>query len=290
MMYNCINIGRTVYLNTSFGTNRPSGRITELLLMHYVINYYCVSHIGGCRRTNQDNFICASRYRGADEPIFEMNGEVFLFADPVFGVFDGMGGEECGEIASFVAAETANKTSWIDNRAETFEQYCKTANLNICKFASENGISSMGTTAAMIGFSEKSMTVCNIGDSKIFRIKKRSAEQLSMDHVSVSVFGTKPPLYQYLGISPEELVIEPYVFETGFKNKDRFLICSDGLTDMVDQETIVKILKKGSPENAIGELLSEALKNGGKDNITIILITVKRRIFNRSKRGRKLHS
>ena len=101
-------------------------------------------------------------------------------------------------------------------------------------------------------------------------------KQLSVDHVSVSAFGMKPPLSQNLGIPPTEMIIDPYLLELPYKDNDLYLICSDGLTDMVKNEEIAEILKNELPGDAIESLLSKALKAGGRDNITIILCKIKR--------------
>ena len=69
----------------------------------------------------------------------------------------------------------------------------------------------MGTTAAILAFTGNGVTLCNIGDSKIFRFCDGELEQISKDHVTVAAYGVKPPLSQNLGISPTELIIDPYL-------------------------------------------------------------------------------
>ena len=134
----------------------------------------------------------------------------------------------------------------------------------------------MGTTAAMLVFADKEIALCNIGDSKIFRLYDGSLEQISKDHVGVSAFGVKPPLSQNLGIPPSELVIAPYFARGAYNDGDVYLICSDGLTDMVSVEEITEVLVSKPIEEAITLLLDKALANGGKDNTTIILCKIER--------------
>ena len=98
-----------------------------------------------------------------------------------------------------------------------------------------------------------------------------------MDHVTVAAFGVKPPLSQNLGIQPTELVIDPYFARGPYNDGDIYLICSDGLTDMVTSEEISKILTSAEVlNNAIEKLLEKALTNGGRDNVTIVLCKIER--------------
>ena len=85
--------------------------IEEEESMHYKIQYSCLSHIGNIRKMNQDNFICDGRYMSVnDVPMkFPLCGTKTSKDKSVFGVFDGLGGEECGEIASYIASKTASE-------------------------------------------------------------------------------------------------------------------------------------------------------------------------------------
>ena len=245
--------------------------------MKYSIEYSCISHIGNCRSVNQDNFICEGRYRkpndaDPDKPlqgVISSEGENCLF-----GVFDGMGGEECGEVASLIAAQTASEYKFDDDASQKIVSLCFEANKRICDYTSANSISSMGTTAAMLIFTNNEIYLCNIGDSKVFRLFGRDMDQISYDHVAISAFGKKPPLSQNLGIPQDEMIIEPYISKGFYHDNDRYLICSDGLTDMVGVDRIKKILYNEPFEKTAGILLKEALANGGKDNITIITIRI----------------
>ena len=254
--------------------------------MHYKIHYSCLSHIGNVRNVNQDNFICDRRYMENDETSikFPISGTKTSKDVAVFGIFDGMGGEECGEIASYIASKAALDIEIGKDATTALSQFCQKANLDICDYATLHEVSSMGTTAAMLVFTEKEVALCNIGDSKIFRLCDGKLEQISMDHVAIAAFGIKPPLSQNLGIPPNELVIDPYLARGPYNDGDIYLICSDGLTDMVSVEEITEVLNSNSIEGAISTLLDKALAGGGKDNITIILCKIERQsgwLFNR---------
>lgn len=264
--------------------------------MRYEILYSCISHIGNVRSINQDNFICNGIYMKIYHPEikFPLNGKVISKTPTLFGIFDGMGGEECGEIASFIAAKEASTMPLNKNGVLTLTEYCKWSNDKICEYAENNSVSAMGTTAAMLLCSKDDITLCNIGDSKVFRFVDGELEQISKDHVVISAFGTKPPLSQNLGIPPDQLLIEPYLSQGRYKNGDKYLICSDGLTDMLTLEEIKDLLTSQQVEESATNLVNKALENGGKDNVTVILLEIKQkknkimRVFNRQNGGRKV--
>ncbi|MBR4868852.1 MAG: serine/threonine-protein phosphatase [Clostridia bacterium] len=245
--------------------------------MYYEITYSCMSVTGNVRKMNQDNFICNGVYLQLNQP--DMNvpvgGTVTSETPTLFGVFDGMGGEECGEVASLIAAQEAMTLMQDKNDAVSLSEYCFRANDKICDYANSHSVSSMGTTAAMMLFGAKGITLCNIGDSKIFRFADNGLEQISQDHVAMAPFGRKPPLSQNLGIPPQIMVIEPYLSQGEYNDGDRFLICSDGLTDMVSNEEIQEMLQWYSTDEAVANLVGLALENGGRDNISIIAIDIK---------------
>jgi len=244
--------------------------------MEYSIEYFCVSHKGNLRSTNQDNFYCLNEYMPSDNNGSDgvINGVARSMDTPVFAVFDGMGGEECGEVAAYIAAKQISECKFEHTSHLELLQYCKIANDEICKYTAENSLVSMGTTAAILMFAKKKILLCNIGDSKIFRFTDGALQQISYDHVSISAFGTKPPLTQNLGIKEDELIISPYTATGEYHNHDIYLICSDGLTDMVSNEDIGNILNSSQKENSADLLLQKALENGGKDNITLILLYI----------------
>lgn len=246
--------------------------------MQYNISYWCICHIGNVRNINQDNFICDGQYMEInDEQIdFPLSGIKSSRDFSLFGIFDGMGGEECGEIASYIASQNAFDIKIGKDAIADLSRFCHKTNDDICDYAALNDVSAMGTTAAILVFTDREVVLCNIGDSKIFRLCDGKLEQISKDHVAVSVFGMRPSLSQNLGIPPNELVIEPYLARGAYNDGDIYLICSDGLTDMVSTNEITKMLISKPIEEVAILLLDKALANGGKDNITIILCKIER--------------
>ncbi|MCD7785498.1 MAG: hypothetical protein LUH18_08005 [Oscillospiraceae bacterium] len=243
--------------------------------MKYEIQYSCISHQGNRRPNNQDNFICNNIYKPIDNSYSEpLVGKLNNDKPRLFGVFDGLGGEACGEVASYIAAKTASEFDWRGDVRQRLRDYCFVANDRICQYSEANSVGIMGTTAAILAFSQEDICLCNIGDTKIFNLSGKSLDQISVDHVVTSAYGTKPPLFQDLGIPTSEMIIDPYIVKGMYNSGDTYLICSDGLTDMVSLDEIERILKKYKIAQALEVLLDEALKNGGKDNITIIVLKV----------------
>ena len=252
--------------------------------MGYQIEYAYTCHTGKVRANNEDNFWCCgesleAEHFGTDHVLVGCEHQSQV---PLMAVFDGMGGESCGEMASFLAADACGGY-YRDHKEEIFTmpgkfwaEICKYMNKEVCEYASENKINSMGTTAAMLGFGKKSAYICNLGDSRVYRWCDSELMQMSTDHVLAGGLFGKAPLVQYVGIPEEHMVLAPSVIETDFMEGDRYLICSDGLTDMVSPGELREILEmKESVKSTVERLLEMALKAGGKDNITIVLCEVK---------------
>ena len=248
-----------------------------------MIEAACLCNAGSKRSNNEDNFYFAGQYEdqehlNMDEPLTikeKLNGDMF------FAVFDGMGGGDYGEVASYVAASSADRYFNSEEMnpydiTVALEKLCLSINEEVFHKAEELDTYAMGTTMASLFFHEGYFWSCNIGDSRSYKVTDDQLVQLSVDHVdNFDKFHRKPMLTQYLGIDPEVLQIEPYVCSDEVKRGDTFLICSDGLTDMVEESEICEVLiSGGSCEECASELVSKALENGGEDNITVIVIRI----------------
>ena len=155
------------------------------------------------------------------------------------------------------------------------------ANGRICQRARERGAGLEGTTAAILCLHGMEAEVVNLGDSRIFLFRDGKLRQLSVDHTDQALLraqgitGRKPRLTQHLGIEPEELVIQPHRGRMEARAGDRFLLCTDGLTDMVEEEEIQQILGALLPmDRTVEELIARALEGGCRDNITVICCEV----------------
>ena len=251
--------------------------------MAYQIEYAYTCHIGKIRNNNEDNFWCCGDSLEAQNQGMShiRSGYMKQSEYPLLAVFDGMGGESCGEMAAFLAAEACGehfKTAkdGIRNDPEEFlNEICESMNQAICDYGRTNKINSMGTTAALLAFAEDAVYSCNLGDSRIYKSDREKFYQISQDHVlGRSLFG-KAPLTQYLGMEEEKLQLEPSISRQEIKIGDRFLLCSDGITDMLSDGEIADILSRDIPVAKTVEILVDrALKKGGRDNITVVLCEI----------------
>lgn len=249
--------------------------------MAYQIEYAYTCHIGKVRNNNEDNFWCCGENLDSENKGMNhvQSGRVKQTEAPLLAVFDGMGGESCGEMAAFLAAESCGK--YYEEKKKTFsedpEQFmnglCRTMNHAVCHYGQENKINSMGTTAAILTFGTEEVYSCNLGDSRIYRLSPDGQFcQLSLDHVLGGGRFGKPPLTQYLGIPEENMGLEPTIVSQKAEIGARYLICSDGITDMLSDGEIADILAREIPVSETVELLVErALLKGGRDNITVVL-------------------
>jgi len=219
------------------------------------------------------------------------NEDSFVADPPVFAVADGMGGAQAGEVASALAAETV-KESETDPSASGEERVValiKAANLRVHqRAASDTSASGMGTTMT-VALLEPDGTVAigHVGDSRAYRLRAGRLEQLTDDHSLVAELVRRGEL------SPEEAAVHPQrsvitralgteadvdvdAFTVEARDGDLFLLCSDGLTTMVDTDTISGILEqnRGRLEVATRALIKAANDRGGDDNITAILFAV----------------
>ncbi len=253
----------------------------------------CVSAACGCsmgkiRANNEDNLLffgktLPANNSGFHKPITDAQG---LDKPLCFAVFDGMGGEDYGEIAAFTAAQTlktclAEAADFLVPEKRLLTDACEKMNEAVCAKAQSLGTERMGTTALIAYFTSKDVYVCNLGDSRAFRLRGGEFLQLSQDHTEREILlergitDQKPRLMQYLGIDPQELALEPYVAKGELNLGDQYLLCSDGLTDMLTNLEIACILRQAeSPEDAVKELIKAALANGGRDNITVVVCKV----------------
>jgi len=256
------------------------------------ISASAISHPGTCREKNEDNFCFNGRIledNATSRPL-KFRGK---FSEPILmGIFDGMGGIKAGERAAYITAEVAQTaiqtlTASTSDLEGVLMEICRSANLSVCEEMLNVIKQRIGTTASMLCFHLERYVLCNVGDSPIFLYRDNELNMIAHEHTEkenyLRIHGAdavlpkkKFKLTQNIGIFPEEMEIEPYIISDEIKSKDRFLISSDGLTDMVSEEEIKEIMgKRFTPTKTVKNLLQKALDNGGKDNTTIICIDIK---------------
>jgi PPM family protein phosphatase len=232
------------------------------------VNIGFATHPGRKRRHNEDSYVV--------EP-------------PMFAVADGMGGAKAGEVASGLAA-AALKEGGTDGRSgeERVTQLIQEANRRVFRRANEDrDASGMGTTMTVALVEDGRVVFGHVGDSRAYLIREGSIEQLTDDHSLVA------ELVRSGRLTPEEAEAHPQrsvitravgtepdvdvdTFTIEPEERDLFLICSDGLTDMVDDGTIIEAIERHRDDldEAAKALVGAANRVGGEDNITVLLVEV----------------
>lgn len=256
--------------------------------MGYLIDAACGCRTGRVRGNNEDNFyFCGNileQEHGDLEQLLRQKSP--LDQEMCFFVFDGMGGEEAGEVASFLCAQTT-KQYWdgsdepAASASRKLESLCQKMNGRVCRETQRLECGRMGSTAVGLLFHPNKVYVCNIGDSRAFRLRDNELLQLSIDDIDfiplpgMETPKRKPRLSQHLGIFPDELTLEPHIAKGELQPGDQYLICSDGLTDMVTNIEICSIMKEQQTSGGcVNALIDRALERGGRDNITAILCRI----------------
>lgn len=245
---------------------------------------------GDYREKNEDNLYIHGKYldlehTGNNTLVIGTVKEGEIETQPeLIAVFDGMGGGEYGDIASYEAAkcsaeymQSSKEKPWEDTGL-ALEKLCKMINERIHDAETRLEATLMGSTMAALCFYKDKVWSCNVGDSRCYRVRDGVIERLSKDHVEemyqidLAKKRRKPGLIQYLGMDPEEIILEPSISCSDVKANDIYLICSDGLTDVVAEADIVSIINEaGDAEEAATKLVDLALENDGTDNITAII-------------------
>ncbi|MDR1638530.1 MAG: protein phosphatase 2C domain-containing protein [Clostridiales bacterium] len=255
--------------------------------------YAACSNVGRIRSNNEDNLYCDGSFleeEHRDAP-FEADGESCIPC--VFAVCDGIGGSSEGEFASLAAVtklkEAANylKEALPENLDNAVHQYVYDANDVICRRIREMR-SHLGTTLALAVITKDAARLYNIGDSRIYALIEGKLRQVSEDHtvteqkVKLNILTKEQAkkdrdrhtLTRHLGVFEEDVSIAATSYDPLPRtDKYKILLCSDGLSDMVEDDRIEAILlASASPKEAVDNLINEALKNGGRDNVTCIVI------------------
>lgn len=232
-----------------------------------VSEFAAASDVGRVRKANEDSYYVRS---------------------PLFVVADGMGGAQAGEVASQIAVESFKDP--LDGTVAPEPRMAKvvrTANHEIHnKSNSGDEFKGMGTTITALLLGDDELTIAHVGDSRAYRLRDGDLERLTRDHSLVGemvrrgaiteaeaeVHPQRSILTRALG--PEDDV-EIDTLSHGVRSGDVYLICSDGLTGMVDEATIAEQMGSGSSMQEIAEtLIRKANENGGVDNITVVAFKV----------------
>jgi protein phosphatase len=217
------------------------------------------------------------------------NEDSFVLDPPVFAVADGMGGAQAGEVASRLAAAAFREYHDADRMepADRVEAIIQEANRRIYERArSDSEASGMGTTVTAAILTNGRVSIGHVGDSRAYRIRNGELEQLTEDHSLVA------DLMRSGRLTPEEADAHPQrsvitralgtdadvdvdTVTVDVEPGDLFLLCSDGLTTMVPEDEILRIVQEADTlDEAARSLVRAANSGGGEDNITVVLFKV----------------
>lgn len=217
------------------------------------------------------------------------NEDAFVIEPPLFAVADGMGGALAGEVAARIAVTTIEERGVGLREPDGLRDLLRLANTRIFERAvTDPGTTGMGTTATLAAVDEAAGTVvlAHVGDSRAYRLRGGVLEQLTDDHSLVGelvregrltpdeafVHPARSVITRVLGTDPE---VEVDLLSLPAEPGDVFLLCSDGLSEMLRDEEIATLARDaGSPEGAAEALVAAANAAGGDDNVTVVVFEV----------------
>jgi PPM family protein phosphatase len=288
---------------SSIGALAAFGSQPKLCLESMVkVDFGALTHAGKVRKNNEDHYLVGRLGRSLEPLMTNMPpGQLpERLAEYGYGmlVADGMGGAAAGEVASQMAInllvkliiDTAKWGRRIDEQeAEALmgriEGYYEAIHSELVRQAENNpAITGMGTTLTLAYSFCSDLFIAHVGDSRAYLFREGQLRQLTHDHTvaqrladigeipqkAVAAHRLRHVLTNALGGHEGPVVTELEQFQLA--DRDRLLLCSDGLTDMIDDATIETVLRDTEPpQQAAEKLLDLALDAGGKDNITIVL-------------------
>jgi serine/threonine protein phosphatase PrpC len=229
-----------------------------------------VSELGLIRKNNEDSFY-----------IDDQRG--------LYIVCDGMGGHNGGEVASGMAVEIVSRDAQYTNAEEAVKSLrsaIEKANHAIwSKGRTDPELYNMGTTITAAAVIENTLVVAHVGDSSLFLIRSDKIQKITRDHTlaeSMVDDGILKPgeirnnSYNHIltrAVGVEEKV-EIDFFTCNLNEGDHILLCSDGLTDLLDSSDILEVVTSDNINVVAQNLIQFALNRGGHDNITIILVVI----------------
>jgi PPM family protein phosphatase len=217
------------------------------------------------------------------------NEDEYVVEPPLFAIADGMGGAQAGELASSLAAGAVrdDDVGGVSGERRVGE-LIQEANRRVYQRSSQDAAASgMGTTMTVALVEDAAVAFGHVGDSRAYLIRDGRLEQLTEDHSLVAELvrsgklspeeaGTHPQrsvITRALGTDPD---VDPDTFSVPTQPGDLFMLCSDGLTSMVEDEAILQGVEKNRDDlqTAVKALIRAANKGGGEDNITIIFFEI----------------
>lgn len=225
----------------------------------------------------------------SDRGLVRGNNEDSAYAGPyLLALADGMGGHAAGEVASQIMIRHLQKLDadpGENDMAALLGSIADDANAEIRSEALEHvEYTGMGTTLCALLFNGEEIALCHVGDSRAYRLRDGKLTQITKDDTYVQSLVDKGQLApEDVSTHPQRSVIlkaytgedvEPALTNYDALPGDRWLLCSDGLSDPVTHSTIETTLREGTPEAAAHRLVELALRSGGPDNVSVVIADV----------------
>ena len=215
------------------------------------------------------------------------NEDSLVVAPPLFAVADGMGGHAAGEVASEIAVNVLAELAPKDLDGAALEHAVEEANHEIIRAARDGrGREGMGTTLTACMLENERLIIAQVGDSRAYLLHHGKLQQLTRDHSLMADMieaGQLTPeearhhpqrsvITRALGSDPNT---RPDMYEINVETGDRLLVCSDGLSSMIEDEQIEAVMRRvPDPQRCASQLANEAIAAGGHDNVTVIVSNV----------------
>lgn len=221
-----------------------------------------------------------------------INQDAFLKDDSLgfYVVADGMGGHRGGEVASQLAVKSLQEFVQTHHHGmppdAMLERAINVAGEQIFKMAQENEeLAGMGTTVMAMLFNNDRLYVGQVGDSRAYLISGNSIWQITEDHSLLNeeiragrISAGEAANYQFKNVITRSVGYENQVlvdiYRRQIRHGDIYLICSDGLSGLVETSQILEVIRRCGPEKAVKELVDLANKQGGDDNISVVVCEV----------------
>jgi PPM family protein phosphatase len=216
------------------------------------------------------------------------NEDAYVIEPPLFAIADGMGGAQAGEVASRLATAALREAGANGGGEQRITDLIQEANRRVYdRSSSDPNTSGMGTTITVALVEDDNVAFGHVGDSRAYLIRDAQMEQLTEDHSLVNELlktgklsreeaETHPQrsvITRALGTDPD---VDVDTFSVRAENGDLFLLCSDGLTDMVSEESILDVVERNRDDidGALRALVKAANRGGGQDNITVVAFEI----------------
>jgi Serine/threonine protein phosphatase len=263
--------------------------------MEYYFNVGICNSKGKVKKTYCENYYVSNSYIKSSSEKCHNKFIDFVNYGAIFGISEGIGDRSIAAKAAYIAMsnipECYQKMQFFDDIEEVcFKDYIMELNNEVVKLSASEG-KKIGLSIALLGIHNNKVISVNVGNSRVYRFREGRLTQISRDHTQRNLImnsgrifpdeNTREKEYnkltQFIGCVEDGSKLKPNIsvledIEFG----DMYLLCSDGLYNMVDKDEIARVMSSGADEKTIADILTQkAYLNGGKDNITVIAVKIK---------------